>query len=175
MNRKSKAQQVEELREIFDGNQLTVLARYDGLAVRHMVDLRSRLREVDGGFRVVKNTLARRAVEDTDAKPLESQMVGPTAVAWSKADAVQVAKVLQKFAKENPQLEIRAGLLSGGEVLGAEDVERLSKMPGKQELRGMLLGALADVPRRLLGVLQASARDMAGVLEARRRDLEERQ
>ncbi len=171
MNRQEKAQQVAELRDLLDGTQLAVLTDYSGLSVANMVELRSKLREAAGGYRVVKNTLAKRATEGTELEALAIHFKGPIGVAYSHEDAAGCAKTVSDFAKDHPKFEVQAGFLAGGTMLDAAGVHALAKLPGKDQLRAMLLSAMAGVPRSFLGVLSAAPRSFVGVLEARRREL----
>ena len=171
MNRLEKTQQVDELKELFDSSQLMILTKVVGLDVASMVELRSELRKVSAGYRVVKNTLAKRANADSDRDKLDPYFVGPIGIAYAKEDPAATAKVVTKFAKAHPKLEIKAGLLTGGSLLDAAAVDALGKLPGKDQLRAMLLGAMAGVPRNFLSVCNAPARGLVGVLEARRRQL----
>lgn len=173
MNRLQKTQQVEELKELFGELQLMVLTKYSGLDVASMVELRTELRKVSGGYRVVKNTLAKLANADTERDKLDPFFKGPIGIAFSSADPAATAKVLTTFARMHPKMEIRAGLLAGGTMLDAAAVDALGKLPGKDQLRAMLLGTLTGVPRNFLGVCSAAARGLVGVLEARRKSLAE--
>lgn len=171
MNRQEKEEQVAQLHELLDGAQLVVLTEYAGLAVSEMVELRQELRKVDGRYRIVKNTLAKIATSDSELKQLGEHFKGPIAVAISHENAPGTAKALVDFAKTHPKLNIKAGLLSGGKVLDAGGLEALSKLPGKDELRSMLLSTIAGVPRNFVSLMAAPARNFVGVLEARRRQL----
>ncbi|MEZ4267761.1 MAG: 50S ribosomal protein L10 [Myxococcota bacterium] len=172
MNRQEKSQQVEELRALFDGTQLAIITKYDGVVVPNMVEFRAELGRNQSGYRVVKNSLARLATKDTDLEALHSHFKGPVGVAFTKQDPAATAKIVTAFVKANPKMEIRAGVLAGGTVIDAAGVDTLSKLPGKDELRGSLLGALTGVPRNLLGVFTAAQRGLVGVLAARGKQLE---
>ena len=171
MNRQEKTQQVSELTELFDGAQLMVITEYIGMNVANMVEFRTKLRQTQGGYRIVKNTLAKLALKDAEGNALADQFKGPVGVAYTKEDAAATAKVVTEFAKEHPALEITAGLIAGGQLLDADAVDALGKLPSKDVLRAKLLGALSGVPRNFLGVLTAPSRDFVGVLEARRNQL----
>ena len=172
MNRQEKTQQVDELRGLFDGTQLAIITKYDGVVVPNMVEFRAELRKNQSGYRVVKNSLARLATKDTDLEGLHPHFKGPVGVAYTKQDPAATAKIVTAFVKANPKMEIRAGVLAGGTVIDASGVDTLSKLPGKDELRGSLLGALTGVPRNLLGVFTAAQRGLVGVLAARQKQLE---
>lgn len=172
MNRQQKSQEVEDLKALFGDAQLMVLTEFSGLDVEQITVLRRSLRQAQAGYRVVKNTLARRALADTDLEPLTEHLTGPVAVAFSNEDPAATAKALTEFSKDNPELELKIGLMAGGKILSADDVVALGKLPGKDQLRGMLLGTFTAVPRNFLGVLQGAQRDFFGVLQARGRELE---
>ena len=173
MNRIEKTQEVEDLKVLFGDAQLTVLTEYTGLDVPAMTALRRSLRQVETGYRVVKNTLTRLATVDTDSEVLHPHLNGPLGVAFANEDPAAAAKALTEFAKENDGFNIRAGVLTGGRLLELKEIEALAKLPSKDQLRAMLLGALSGVPRQFVTVLSAPSRDFVGVLAARQRQLEE--
>jgi large subunit ribosomal protein L10 len=120
--------------------QTIVLAEYRSLPVGDMTALRKKARESGVYFRVLKNTLARRAVAETPFKGLADQMVGPLAYGIS-ADPVAAAKVLHEFSKENERLVIKGGAMPNV-VMSAKEVAALAKMPSRQELLATLLGTM---------------------------------
>ena len=126
MNRMEKTQEVEDLKVLFGDAQLTVLTEYSGLDVEAMTSLRRTLRKVETGYRVVKNTLARRATAETDAEVLQQHFNGPVGVAFANEDPTAAAKALTEFAKDNDAFNIRAGLLSGGKLLETKEIEALA-------------------------------------------------
>jgi len=171
MNRQEKADEIQAVRELLDGAQLVILTEYSGLAVSEMVELRQELRKATGRYRIVKNTLAKLATKDSDFEGLNEHFKGPIAMAFTTEDPAGVAKALVTFKKTHPKLKLKAGLLPGGGILDDNGVEALSKLPGKDELRAMLLGTLAGVPRNFVSLMAAPARNFVGVLEARRRQM----
>jgi len=120
--------------------QAIVLAEYRSLPVGDMTELRKKARESGVYFRVLKNTLARRAVAETPFKGLADQMVGPLAYGIS-SDPVAAAKVLHDFSKGNERLVIKGGAMPNV-VMSAKDVAALAKMPSRQELLATLLGTM---------------------------------
>lgn len=145
-------------------SQSTLLAEYRGLTVAQMTDLRKRAREAQVYLRVVKNTLARRAVEGSQYECLKDQFIGPLAVAISK-DPVAAAKVLSEFAKENGSLRIKAGAMAG-KLMSIEQVQALARLPSREELLAILLctmqapiqkfvQTLNEVPAKFVRVLAA--------------------
>jgi len=164
VNREEKQRIVEALKAEWSRAEAGVVAHYRGLTVAEMSELRRRLRESAVSFRVVKNTLARRAAEGTNFATLEDLFVGPTAVA-SGDDAVAMAKTLADFAKEHEALEIKGGVLAGKKI-GVEEVKALASLPPREVLLAKLLGAmqspiaglartLAEVPASFVRVLAA--------------------
>jgi len=131
---------VAEVSGKLTGAQATMLAEYRGLTVAQMTQLRRKAHEGQVYLRVVKNTLARRAVEGTEFECLKDQMVGPLAVAISN-DPVAVAKVLSEFAKDNELLKIKAAAMSG-KLMTADQVHALAKLPGREQLIAMLMGTM---------------------------------
>jgi len=171
MNRQEKIDEIQRIQELLNGAQLVVLTEYSGLAVSEMVELRQELRKVTGRYRIVKNTLAKLATKDSDFGGLNKHFKGPLAMAFTTQDPSGVAKALIAFQKTHPKLNITEGLLPGGAVLNPKGLEALSTLPGKDQLRGMLLGTLAGVPRSFVSLLAAPARNFVGVLAARQRQL----
>lgn len=165
MNIEIKKQFVQKVRERFSKSKVVILTDYKGLDVDAMNELRSRLREAQIEYQVIKNTMLRLASEGTDAELMKDQFVGPSAIAFSYDDPVAPAKILTEFAKDNAKLEIKCGMLNGA-VMDLSAIKALSELPSREELLAMVLSAmnavptslvqaLNDVPRRMLNVLQA--------------------
>jgi len=131
---------VAEVAEKLTGAQAAMLAEYRGLSVAQMTALRRKAYDGKVYLRVVKNTLARRAVEGTSFECLKDQMVGPLAFAVS-ADPVAVAKMLSEFAKDNDLLKIKAGAMSG-KLMSLAQIQALAVLPGREQLLAQLLGTM---------------------------------
>ncbi len=131
---------VAEVSAALAGASAAMVAEYRGLTVAQMNDLRRRAYDSKVYFRVVKNTLARRAIAGSPFACLEDQMAGPLAFAISK-DPVAVAKVLSDFAKDNEALRIKAGSM-GGRLMSLAQVQTLAMLPGRNQLLAMLLGTM---------------------------------
>ncbi len=140
LNLEQKQAMVAEVSAQLAQAQTVILAEYRSLQVGEMTELRRKARGSGVYLRVLKNSLARRAVADTPFKGLAEQMVGPLAYGIS-SDPVAVAKVLQEFAKGNDKLVIKAGAMPNV-VMSAKEVASLAQMPSRQELLGMLLGTM---------------------------------
>lgn len=151
--------------------QAIVLAEYRSLTVGHMTDLRKKARNSGVYLRVLKNTLARRAVADTPFAGLADKMVGPLAYGIS-ADPVAVAKVLHEFSRENDKLVIKGGAMANA-VMSPKQVGDLAKMPSRQELLSMLLGTMqapiAKFARTLNEVPGKFVRTLAAVNEQKQK------
>jgi large subunit ribosomal protein L10 len=130
-------------------------------------EFRRRIRKSGCSYRVVKNTLALRAIPGTPLEKISAGFTGTTGVAYSREDPVVLAKVLVEFNKENPKLVVKAGLLAGSQLLNADGVKALSIMPALPEMRARLLGALQAPMTQLVRLLGAPATQLARVIKAR--------
>lgn len=166
MRKLEKAEIVQELQERIGRSRFNILADFTGLKVEEITRLRRQVREADGELRVVKNTLLSRAAgEGTPVASLSSHFVGPNAVTFGYGDPVALAKVLIKFAQEKPQFKLKAGVLAG-QVLTAQEVDALSKLPDREILLSQFLGVLQGVPTALVTVLAGVIRNLLNVLVA---------
>ena len=172
LNLEQKQAVVAEVSEQLAKAQAVILAEYRSVPVKDMTELRKRARGVGVYLRVLKNTLARRAIAQTPFKGLTEKMVGPLAYGIS-SDPVAVAKVLQEFAKENEKFVIKAGAMPNV-VMSAREVAELAKMPSRQELLAKLVATMqapiAKFVRTLNEVPGKFARTLAAV-----RDQKEKQ
>jgi large subunit ribosomal protein L10 len=169
LNLEQKKAVVSEVSGAITDAQAAILAEYRGLTVAQMTELRKQARDAGVFFRVVKNTLARRAVDGSDFACLQDQLVGPLAFAAS-TDPVAVAKVLSQFAKDNDKLVIKAGAM-GGKVISLAEVQALAKLPSREELLATLVGTMqapvAKFVRTLNEVPSAFVRTLAAVRDSK--------
>lgn len=172
-----KQVQIDFVRDKFEQATAAVLLDFRGVDVASITQLRSELRAAGVEYRVVKNTLVRRALAGTEneSDELNAHLKGPTGIAWSFEDPSAAAKVIKKFREDGDgeKLTIKCGLLDNA-VMPAEQVESvLATMPGKDELRAQLLATLQAPAQQLVRLLQAPGQNFAYLLDARQRQLEE--
>ncbi|MCW7555774.1 MULTISPECIES: 50S ribosomal protein L10 [Endozoicomonas] len=156
---------VAEVSEAAQSALSAVIADYRGLTVGQMTELRKQAR--DGGvyLKVVRNTLARRAVEGTDFECLQDVLVGPTVLAFSQEDPGAAARLIKDFAKENKELEVKALSISG-QVLGAEQIDVLAKMPTLDQARAMLMSVMIAPVTKLARTLNEFPASITRVVAA---------
>ena len=132
---------VNEIKELLTDAQSAVLVSYRGITVEQDTAMRKELREADVEYKVYKNTMIRFAIQGTEFEALADDLKGPTAIAVSKTDATAPARILAKFAKTAPQLELVAGVVEGG-YYDQAGIKALSEVPSREELLGKLLGSI---------------------------------
>jgi large subunit ribosomal protein L10 len=166
--RTDKERIVAQLAAELGAAETLIVADYRGLTNKQLEALRDKLLESGARFRIVKNTLTRRAAEQAGAEALLVMLDGPTAIAFveSGGDAAAVAKALAATARETNVLTLRGGLLEGKALSGA-DVDRLATLPPVDVLRGQLVGAIVAPVTQLLGLVAAPLRDLHGLIDAR--------
>jgi large subunit ribosomal protein L10 len=161
--RAQKQQELEQLQQELQKVSTVVLSTFQGLTVQQDTELRRAVQSAGGHYQVVKNTLARLASSGTPSEALLNQLKGVNSIATTDGDPVALAKVLTKYAKDNPSFTFRAGVVEG-RVLSLDDLQALAALPAREELFARLLGLLKAPASRLVSVLSAPARQLAVVL-----------
>ena len=158
MNKVVEAKQavVQEIADKFKSAASVVVVDYRGLTVAQVTELRKQLREAGVELKVYKNTLVRRATTEVGHEELNEVLTGPNAIAFSAEDVVAPARIINKFAKENEQLEIKAGLIEGA-YASVEEIKALAELPSREGLLSMLLSVLQAPIRNLALVTKAVA------------------
>ena len=171
MKRNEKEQSMVEMRQRLDECSVAVMTQYVGINVEQVTELRKKLRGAGVTFKVYKNTLAQRVLNDMGISEAGKFMDGPTAWAFSK-DPVAPAKILKDFAKEAKMVSMLGGVLEG-RVVNKAQLEALSNLPPREVLLGQVVGTIAAPLRNLVGVLSATPRNLVNVLDQIKKQKEE--
>ena len=173
MDRNQKETFVSDFKELMERAPVLYLTDFSGLSVKEMTTLRHRLAEAGSQYLVVKNRLMRRALAETDLPDIAEQLVGPTGVVLDYEGPVVSAKALADFAKEHGDKPVfKLGVLDN-QVLDADEIGRLAKMPPREVLLAQLAGALEAPMAAFAGALEGKLQEMAGLVESLRKQREE--
>jgi large subunit ribosomal protein L10 len=160
-----KVVSVTELHDKFARAVSAVLADFRGLSVQELTELRQQLREASLELAVVKNTLARLAVQETAFEPLSLYLKGPTSITFSYRDSVAPAKVLSAYVRRQPKLAVRAGLFEG-EIVPGEKISEIAELPPRDVLLSQVLAAMQGPMAGLVATLQGLLSAFVGTLQA---------
>jgi large subunit ribosomal protein L10 len=163
MDKQEKQQTVESLGAQFRSISSAFLLDYKGLKVVDATELRRRIREIQGQYVVVKNTLALRAARGTRLEPLSAHFAGPTAIAFHPRDVVALARLLSEVTRGNPSLSCKAALVEG-KVVAPSEIQTLASLPSREVMLGRLLFLLRAPLQRFATVLTAPVRNLGLVL-----------
>jgi len=158
--RPEKVAVVDEVRERMDAADGALLTEYRGLTVAELAELRRELSAAGGDYKVYKNTLVRLAVADTPREGMSELLTGPTAIAFVDGDVSAVAKALRDFARANPNLIVKGGVV-GTTLMSAADIDVLAELPSRETLLAQFAGALSAPLQQLAGLVQALPRNLA--------------
>jgi large subunit ribosomal protein L10 len=170
--KEQKAEQVELLTEKLKKARVAVLTDYRGLTVSQMQELRGRLRTGDVEYRVVKNTLVRRAAEAAGVPALQSELEGPLAIAFGYEDLSLPAKLINEFVRATRlKLDIKGGLVEG-RVFSPDQVKQLADLPSRESLIAQLMGTMQAPVGQMVGIMQTPLQQLMGVLNAYKTKME---
>jgi len=164
MDRAQKAESIETLKGVFADSGAVVVTHYLGLTVAEMTELRGRLRKEGAAFKVVKNTLAQKALNGSVGEAGDALFTGPVGIAYAP-DPVSAAKVATQFAKDNEKFTVVGGLM-GQTVLDQAGIKALATLPSLDQLRAKIIGLVQAPATKVAGVLQAPAGQIARVIGA---------
>ena len=163
MNREQKAATIEAIAAEIDAAQAVFAVDYRGISVAQAAELRTKLREAEASFTVVKNSLTERAADQVGAESLKPLLTGPTALAFVRGDAAIAAKAIADYARATQLLPFKGGLL-GGEALEADQIRAISRLPAREVLYGQLVGIVASPVSGLVRTLNALVGGLAVAL-----------
>jgi large subunit ribosomal protein L10 len=160
-----KIEIVSGLKELLSDATTVILTDHSGMSVKQFSTLRTRLREADATFHVVKNTLVKLATEGTPVQDLVSDLEGPTSMAVTTGDPVATAKIIAQFMKEAKILQLKGGFVEG-RIVTQKEVQSLSTIPPKAQLLAMVVGGLQAPIAGLVGTLQGTLAQLVMTLQA---------
>jgi large subunit ribosomal protein L10 len=164
MNREEKHQQAKDLHEELKNAQTVFLTGFEGLTVAQDTELRRQISKTGGRYKVVKNSLIERAAAGTKAEPAAQQLRGTTSLAYTADDPVSLAKVLVDYAKENPALVFKTGMVEG-RVVSMAEVESIAALPSREDLFAKVLYIINSPAQQLATAVSAVSRDLARVIQ----------
>lgn len=165
LSKETKQEVINQINERFKSNPSVFVLEFKGLTVKELENVRKDLRQTNSELKIVKNTLLKKAAEDTDAGQLSNLFVGSTAIAFCDEDSAATAKVFVKSAKEYELLNIKGGLLEG-KVVSVDEIEKISKLPSRVELIAQFMGLLNSPMSNFLYSLQNMQTKFLYALEA---------
>ena len=171
MDRATKEQMIGSIREGFEGVLSVVLADYRGVDVPTVTEMREEFRKAGCQYRVLKNTLVKIAIKDSELEPMSALLAGPTAVIWSSESPSAPAKLALKYAKEEEKFEVKGGFFDGA-VLDLAGVKSLATLPSKEELQAKFLMTFLAAPQNFVRTTIAGPQNFMYLLDARKRQLE---
>ncbi len=164
MQKAEKKEYVEQMNSALKTSEFLLIADYKGLNVSEISSLRDEIKtNSDSNFRVAKNTLIKRAIQDTNFQIVEKLFTGPTSVAYSN-DPVSTSKVVVKFAKDNEKLKILGGVM-GDQELSVDDIKQLASLPSMDEIRAKIVGLLVSTQSNIVSVLSSNQSNLVRVIK----------
>ncbi|HXY07556.1 MAG TPA: 50S ribosomal protein L10 [Terriglobales bacterium] len=163
VSRAKKTEQVEKLGQELKTVSSLIVTTYSKMTVAQDAELRKTLRTSGAKYAVVKNTLAERAAKGTKAEAVLQNLTGVTSIAYTRGDPVTLAKALSRYAKDNPELTFKAGVVEG-RVISIAEIQALATLPSKEEIYSKLLFLMKAPGQQLVGAMQAVGRNLAVVV-----------
>jgi len=164
MKREEKHQQAKDLHEELKSARTVFLQGFEGLTVAQDTELRRQVSQAGARYKVVKNSLIERAAAGTEAEPAAQKLRGTTSLAYTGDDPVSLAKVLVEYAKENPALVFKAGMVEG-RVVSMQEVQELAALPSREQLFAKALYVIKSPGQQLVTAISAVGRDLARVIQ----------
>ena len=164
MKREEKHQQAKDLHEELKKARTVFLTGFEGLTVAQDTELRRQISQTGARYKVVKNSLIERAAAGTEAEPAAKKLRGTTSLAYTATDPVSLAKILVEYAKENPALVFKAGIVEG-RVVSMAEVESLASLPSREELFAKALFLMKAPGQQLAVTISGVARNLASVVQ----------
>ena len=161
MNKEQKKNYITEITSQFENSESVLVTHYQGLTMTQLDELRSKMREHGIIFKITKNRITKLALEKTKCKELSNLFTGPTAVAFGN-DAIMSARILSKFSKDNNNLKLLGGIMSG-EVLDQTGVQNVANLPTLDEARAKIVGILATPASKIVSILLARSEKMSNL------------
>ena len=165
ISRSKKEDLVKQYVEQFNSSEAIIITDYRGLKVTELEELRAKIREVNGGFSVVKNTLVQRALTEAGLPVPDEMLIGPIGIGFCGSNISEVAKVITDFAKKNELITIKGGLM-GAQLINEATIKNLANLPSLEILRAQLLGLINAPASQLVGVLSGGIRQVVNVIHA---------
>jgi large subunit ribosomal protein L10 len=165
ISREKKEQLVADYADKLSRSKAFILTDFRGLTVSDMQSLRGKIREAGGGYSIVKNTLAARALEEANLSVPEDMLTGPTAISFAYEEVPALAKILADFAEDSGILQIKGGVMEGN-LLSSEQISSLAKMPPREVILAQLLGLIQQPGNGLAGVVNAAGNKLAATIKA---------
>lgn len=165
MVKSEKEELIKELNDKFSRAKTTIAVEFSKVTVAQVTNLRKKLRDGEVEYKVLKNTLAKRAAKGTAVEQMSDDFVGPVAVCLSYGDVIQPAKILTDFIKDLENIKVKSAVVDGKKT-DAKGVQALAKLPGLNELRGMLLGMINQPASKLVRTIAAPGQQLAVVIKA---------
>jgi large subunit ribosomal protein L10 len=160
-----KEELVQQYIEQFNSSEAIIITDYRGLKVNELEQLRAKIREVNGGFSIVKNTLIRRALTEAGLPVPDEMLIGPVGIGFCGSNISEVAKAITDFAENNELMTIKGGLM-GDKLIDEVAIQNLAKLPSLETLRAQLLGLINAPASQLVGALSGGVRQVVNVIHA---------